>query len=113
MNKFELFSLIFLALDADWDDTKDPELGQFLSSANPFLFGGSVSAVRDVFEDFCSFVGDTSITTENSFQIAKDYIRYIDIEAVSRSFSSLEENQWMDAAAEYLSGPHKGAREVE
>ena len=86
MNKFELFCLIYLALDA----------------------GGTVSAVRNVFEDFCSFVGDTVITVENSFHIARDYIHHINIEAVSRSFSTLEKDQWTDAVTEYLSKPHKG-----
>ena len=38
MNQFELFCMIFYVLDAAWDETKDPELGNFLSGANPFLF---------------------------------------------------------------------------
>ena len=32
------FCMIFLALDADWDETHDEELGKYLSDANPFLF---------------------------------------------------------------------------
>ncbi|MCQ2506976.1 MAG: hypothetical protein MJ113_07395, partial [Lachnospiraceae bacterium] len=50
MNKFELYCMIFLALDADWDDTQDEELGKFLSDANPFLFAGNVSAVRSIYK---------------------------------------------------------------
>lgn len=45
MNKFELFCMIFYVLDAEWDESKDPILGEFLSSANPFLFEGLSSAV--------------------------------------------------------------------
>lgn len=35
MNKFELFCMIFYVLDAEWDESKNPTLGEFLSSANP------------------------------------------------------------------------------
>ncbi len=28
MNKFELFSMIFYVLDAEWDESKNPTLGR-------------------------------------------------------------------------------------
>ena len=36
MTRYDLFCMIFLALDADWDETHDEELGKYLSDANPF-----------------------------------------------------------------------------
>ena len=38
MNKFELYCMIYYVLDAEWDESKNAELGKFLSSANPFQF---------------------------------------------------------------------------
>lgn len=109
MNKFELFCLIYLALDADWDETHDEELGRYLSDANPFLFAENVSAVQDVFRKFEEFVGDREITEDNSYSIAEEYVRQLDIPAVSRSFSTLERDQWGEAARDYLSSEHKGS----
>ena len=108
MSKYELFCLIFMALDADWDESHNEELGRYLSDANPFLFAENVSAVQDVFIKFSSFIGDREITKVNSFSIAKEYIDYLNIPAVSESFSTLEPEQWSDALEEYLGTAHKG-----
>ena len=53
MTQFDLFSMVFLTLDHYWDEHKGEELGQFLSSMNPFLLEGEGSAVPNVFADFC------------------------------------------------------------
>ena len=108
MNKYELFCLIYLALDADWDETHDEELGRFLSDANPFLFAENVSAVQDVFIKFEKFVGEREITEENSFSIASEYIKQLGIPAVLESFSTLELHQWNEGVRNYLSSAHKG-----
>ena len=108
MNEFELFSLIYLALDAEWDETHEEILGRYLSDANPFLFAENVSAVQDVFIKFSEFVGDKKITKGNSFSIAMDYIKHLDIPEVTQSFSIIEPDQWNDALDEYLSSDHKG-----
>ena len=108
MNKFELFCMIYLALDADWDETHNEELGRYLSDANPFLFAENVSAVQDVFRDFEDFVGNRLITKENSFSIASEYVNTLNIPAVYQSFSDLEPDQWDEAVEDYLSTEHKG-----
>lgn len=108
MSKYELFCLIFMVLDADWDESHNEELGRYLSDANPFLFAENVSAVQDVFIKFSNFIGDREVTKANSFSIAKEYIDYLNIPAVSESFSTLEYEQWNDALEEYLSTEHKG-----
>ena len=107
MTNFELYTIIFLALDADWDDTHDEALGAFLSDANPFLFDGDVSAVRKVYDNFCEFIGDRKIDFENSFSIANEYIKNLDNDAVTESFELLEKEQWDDAVREYLNSEHK------
>lgn len=108
MNTFELFSMIFFALDADWDDTHDEELGQFLSSINPFLFKDITSAVPSYYSEFEQIIGDREITLDNSFDLAKEYIDAINIPSVVESFNALKRDQWNDACKDYLSTAHKG-----
>ena len=44
INKFELYCMVFYVLDTEWDENKNPQLGEFLSGANPFLFDDIGSA---------------------------------------------------------------------
>ena len=111
MSKFELFCLIFLALDADWDNTHDEELGKYLSDANPFLFAENTSAVQSVYEKFADYLRDKVITKDNSFALALDYVQSLDAPAVATSFLRLTEEQWLNAVKDYLSNPHKGQEE--
>ena len=48
MNKFELFSMIYYALNNYWKENKSEELTSFLSDMNPFLFDDIGSAVPSV-----------------------------------------------------------------
>ena len=61
MNKFELFCMVFYVLDADWDETKDIIVGEYLSGANPFLFADIGSADPTIFIHFCELI-DADIT---------------------------------------------------
>lgn len=108
MNKFELFCLIFFALDNEWDKTQNEELGNYLSDANPFLFADIGSAVGDCYNSFCKFIDKKQITTESSFAVAKSYIESLQIKAVSSAFENISEDNWIKAAKKYLSQPHKG-----
>lgn len=65
MTDFELFSLIYFALDAQYDEqkTKDEELGQFLSEINPFLWKEEASSVLAYFVEFHQFIKDKKIYT--------------------------------------------------
>ena len=65
MSKFELFCMIFYVLDAEWDENKNPTLGEFLSSANPFLFDSLSSAVPEIYDNFTSCITEP-VTVENS-----------------------------------------------
>ena len=108
MNKFELFTMIFFVLDGYWDDHKSDDLGQFLSSMNPFTFEDIGSAVPDIYHGFCKVLGDRSITIDNSFAIAKEYISSIDAGYISDAFEWMNEEKWKASCNEYLSEPHKG-----
>ena len=110
MNQFELYCMIFYVLDAAWDENKDPQLGEFLSDANPFLFDDIGSADPAVYENFCKTVTDT-ITVENSYRMAAAYIAGLGKTAVSSAFSTINENEWDDSVKDYLSSAHKGSNE--
>ena len=106
MNQFELFSMIFYVLDDAWDDSKDYDLGQFLSSANPFLFEVVGSAVPDVYEDFKSKTPNT-IDIRDSYRIAVEYIKSIEDGKFLSVFLSTSEEEWVEYVNDYLSKPHK------
>ena len=108
MNKFELFCLIFFALDKQWDNTKNEILGDFLSNANPFLFSDISSANHEYYDTFCKHVKDKTIELNNSYNIALNYIEKLNISDVKEAFLKTDKNQWKIAAEKYLSTPHKG-----
>ena len=107
MNKFELYCMVFYVLDAEWDENKNPQLGEFLSGANPFLFDDIGSAEPTIYENFCKTVTD-DITVENSYSMALNYIAGLGNETVSSAFSTIDENEWIACVKEYLSSDHKG-----
>ena len=78
MNTFEYFSLIFFMLDACWEDTKDTNLGQFLSEMNPYMWGTEDSADPAVYEEFKEFMKDKNLGKDNGFELAKEYLKTID-----------------------------------
>ena len=108
MNKFELFSLIFLALDAQWDNTQNETLRQYLSGANPFLWADLSSADPECYDTFCEIVKENNIKIDNSYKAAKDYVEKLGISDILEAFLKVDETQWLDATKKYLSSPHKG-----
>lgn len=107
MNKFELFCMIFYVLDAEWDETKDMQLGEYLSAANPFLFDDIGSADPTVYADFCATVTEP-IRIEDSYDIACNYVNKNDNAVVRTAFSSIEKKDWLEFVQDYLSREHKG-----
>lgn len=106
MNQFELFSLIFYSLDSIWDITHDDALGQYLSSANPFLFDDTASADPDVFIEFCKKTNEET-AVEDSYTVAGQYIASLNDKALSEAFMTISEDDWLQAVKSYLSNPHK------
>ena len=85
MNKFELFCMIFFALDADWDETKDSTIGEYLSSANPFLFEDIGSADSSVYSDFCNCISEP-ILIESSYSEAVKYLKSLGNQKIVDAF---------------------------
>lgn len=102
MDCFDLFVMIFLTMDHYWDEHKGEQLGQFLSSMNPFLFEGEGSAVPDVYTEFCDFLGDREITVDNSYQIAVEYVDRFGEHYVKNAFIWIDEDKWIKKCTKYL-----------
>ena len=90
MNKFELFCMIFFALDADWDETKDSTIGEYLSSANPFLFEDIGSADSSVYSDFCNCISEP-ISIESSYSEAVKYLKSLGNQKIVDAFMKTAE----------------------
>lgn len=110
MNKFELFCMIFYVLDAKWDESRNPILGEFLSSANPFLFDAIGSAVPEIYDNFESHISDP-VTVENSYDKATNYINGMHNDVITKAFESISKKEWKDAVHNFLTMDHKGADE--
>ena len=108
MNKFELFCMVFYVLDADWDDTKDAVVGEYLSSSNPFLFADIGSADPTVFVHFCEVI-NKEITVETSYSLAQKYIADLNNESITKAFYTISEDDWFESVSDYLSQEHKGS----
>lgn len=105
MKKFDLYCIIFYALDSVWDITRSENLGNFLSSANPFLFVGNDSADPSVYSNFNKIVPE-KIEAARSFEIAKRYIHSLNNAYVSKAFDEITEDEWNNAVSDYLSSRH-------
>lgn len=93
MNKFELYCMIFYALDAQWEESENQELGEFLSRANPFLFADESSADPAVYADFCGRIPE-SISIEKSYKIARKYVQALGSAAIADAFPGGDEPEW-------------------
>ena len=106
MSRFELFTMIFYALDASWDDMHNEELGQFLSDANPFLFEDAGSADPAVFTLFCQGLPE-QIDVSDSYDMASAYIKSLDNIAIKNAWEKIDPHEWEEGVCRYLSEPHK------
>ena len=109
MNKFELFTMIFYALDLYYDENPSEELGQFLSEMSPFTFKQIGSADPAVFIEFCQFIGDDKITIDNSYEKAKEYVASITEIDIATPFQATDEEKWKRGCEQYLKTDHKGS----
>ena len=111
MSEFELFTLIYFALEAYYGKgTKDSVINSFLSDMCPFTFEDIGSADPVVYEDYLEFIDGKEITMENSLDIAREYVRTIDLVDVAPALAEMTEEKWVKGCREFLSQPHKGAK---
>ena len=99
MNSFELFKMIFYALDNKYDENPSEELGDLLSSMNPFLFEGIGSAVPDVYIDFKKMFEQkfNKCTIEEGYNFAKEYLKVLANETAINAFKKVSLEDWKKA----------------
>lgn len=102
MSTFELFTMIFFVLDAYWDDHKNADLGNFLSGMNPFMFKGEGSAAPYIYTEFCEFLDGRTISIDDSYQLAQEYIRDLKMPFVEEAFAWIDERKWETSYSDYL-----------
>ena len=105
MTPFDLYCAIYYALDAAWDETHNEQLGEFLSSANPFLFTGTNSAVPAVYTQFCQIV-TVPITPDDSYALAHSYIQTLNQPFLTTAFSAVTPKEWAACVQAVLSQNH-------
>lgn len=113
MNAFELFCLVYFLLDRAWDRSRDDELGQYLSDADPFIWEDEGSADPAIYSEFIQRV-PKDIDVDGSYEIAKRYVKSLDSTSVLNAFETVSPEQWLHAVKRYLAQEHKGgeARQI-
>lgn len=113
MNKFELFTMIFYALDLYYEENPTDELGSFLGAMSPFTFKEVDSADSAIYTDFCGKIKKNKITVKESRDMAIEYLKsFDDIDLVS-PFTNVTETEWIEGCNDYLEQPHKGQSDDE
>ena len=111
MNNFEFFSLIFFMLNACWEEDKDSELGQFLSGMNPYFWEPEMSADPAWYEEFKDFMKDKTLGEDNGFQLAKEYLKSIELyPGLEKYLDEYDQEGWDDAMQQLMTQPHKGEK---
>ena len=103
--------MIFYALDLYYENNPSDELGIFLGAMSPFTFKEIDSADSAIYEEFCEIVNKESIEIEESYDLAKDYLKSIEnIDVYSFFCEVTTKKQWVEGCKEYLESEHKGSR---
>lgn len=119
INKFEFFCILFYMFDSVWDETKNEQLGSFLSSMNPFLWTNESSANPSYYEEYEEFIGSFDITLNNSLELAQQYIthfsEHFDNSFLQDAFEKYDKTKWREKVVKFIQNPHKGgeARDIE
>ncbi len=108
MNKFELFTMIFYALDLYYEENPTDELGEFLGAMSPFTFKEVDSADSAIYSDFCEKIKEPKIAVEKSRDMAIVYLKSIDYIDLLSPFMNISESDWISGCNDYLTRPHKG-----
>ena len=108
MNEFELFTMIFYAVDLYYDSNPSDDLGAFLGMMSPFTFKEVDSADPAIFSDFCNCINGRQITIDNSLKYAIDYAKTVKYCDIAVAFNGITTEQWKAACEDYLEKQHKG-----
>ena len=111
MDEFELFTMIFFAIDSYYEDNPSEGMKVFLGMMSPFTFKEADSADSAIFAEFKKFINGRTITVDNSLDLAKEYAKIVSYCDITVAFNDITQTRWVDACNDYLSRPHKGMSE--
>ncbi len=96
---YDVFVLMFDALDAMYDENPSEVLGNYLSGLNPFLFDDEGSAVPAEYENFkqafFKHFNDKEPTAEESYVFCKDYLNLNAPKEANIAFDKINKDDWI------------------
>lgn len=98
MTTHELFTLMYFALDAKYEETKDDALGAYVGSLNPFLWEDGGSADPAYFIEFSQYMNDKKIGEDYAYEHIKIYLSTNNYD----KYFTVSKEDWIKAAKEYL-----------
>lgn len=99
MAVYDVFILMFDALDTIYDEEPNDSLGNYLSGLNPFLFEGRGSADPAEYDEFkaayMKFFEEKEPTAEKTFSFCKEYLKKNAPKEVINAFEKIEIDDWI------------------
>ena len=108
MNEFELFTIMYFWIDCYYEKNTNDRINNLISEMNPFLWKDIGSADPAYYDDFCRFIKGKTITLDNSFELAKSFIKTIDYVDITEAFDEPDYDKWQDGCKKYIAEEHKG-----
>ncbi len=99
---YDVFVLMFDALDAMYDEEPNEILGNYLSGLNPFLFDDEGSADPAEYEEFkqafLKQFNDKGPTAEETYVFCKGYLNLNAPKEVNIAFDKINKDDWIYSA---------------
>ncbi len=99
---YDVFVLMFDALDAMYDEAPNENLGNYLSGLNPFWFDDEGSADPAEYEEFkeafSEFFADKEATSEETYIFCKNYLKSKAPKEVNDAFDKIDRDDWIYSA---------------
>lgn len=112
MTNFELFTLMYFVLDAEYekDGKTDERLMHYVSELNPFLWDAEDSADPAYFYDFNKFMQNKTIGDDCGYSLIVEFIKTNDeyYFGMEKYFLKTSVEAFKEAAKRYRAAPHKG-----
>ncbi len=102
MLMYDVFVLMFDALDSMYDEEPNEILGNYLSGLNPFLFDDEGSADPAEYEEFkVAFLKqfqEIEATPEATYDFCKNYLTLNAPKEVNVAFDKIDKDDWIYSA---------------
>lgn len=97
MRIYDIFVMMYYALDSEYQYKPSDELRLFLSDLNPFRFADEGSADPVAYEDFQNAYREYGTDEQNGYTFAKEYIRRECSAVIQEAFAPITNEEWQEA----------------